>query len=327
MTGECQKDEPIFHAHECKKWNDHRKEGVFRENALPGLKDRQPFVLSFFQDEELLGKLVKDSDGPMTFEGQADESAKIFFDWVKVFFETEAESLKKQLADRQETIEGMVEIIIDQYARAEDAEERLAKLEGADERYRASQITIADQRELVEGLEAQAMVMLEDKANLVAALVAVEWTREQIGEDAAIILMCPSCGNLESEGHHTDCLIGIALGRKVDKILSAGRSWPYPCCEGCLFKGPDDCDDLYEPGETGDECFNREEDDGVNCICGHLRSQHNREQGCMVNTNTQEIDDEIGDHTCRCVRVYLEDGKPDGFVGDHDGEEEENLGN
>ncbi|GEM_PF-4881284 len=49
--------------------------------------------------------------------------------------------------------------------------------------------------------------------------------------------------------------------------------------------------------------------------CGHLRSYHT-EQGCMVKYMSDDDDD-----ICRCLRVYLEDGTPDGCVGDHDGDE------
>ncbi len=98
--------------------------------------------------------------------------------------------------------------------------------------------------------------------------------------------------------------------------------WPYPCCNGCFFKGVDDCEDLYEPNGTGDECLSWLEDDGVNCLCGHLRSQHTTTQGCMVNCRTGDVElsGEISRHTCACIRIYLEDGKADGFIGDHDGE-------
>ncbi len=59
--------------------------------------------------------------------------------------------------------------------------------------------------------------------------------------------------------------------------------------------------------------------DELHCSCGHLRSHHNPENGCMVNLETLEVEEgEIGAHTCQCIRVFLEDGTPDGLVGDHD---------
>ena len=57
-------------------------------------------------------------------------------------------------------------------------------------------------------------------------------------------------------------------------------------------------------------------------VCGHLLSEHSREIGCTIDVLTDQVVDLDCDTICSCVCTYTADGCPDGFVGDHDGEEE-----
>lgn len=122
--------------------------------------------------------------------------------------------------------------------------------------------------------------------------------------DTVLSEECAICGH--QKGWH-----------KLDPNVCLGDDGMCPCSG---FVGREQAA-KEAPGETAEALDELEPlPDEIHCSCGHLRSDHDPVQGCLVNVITGEVDGEIGVHTCQCVRVFLEDGTPDGLVGDHDGE-------
>ena len=60
---------------------------VMVDNALAfGLAPPMPFCLTFSDGDKNIGSLTMD-DGQLKFEGNADESAKVFFDYLVKLWE------------------------------------------------------------------------------------------------------------------------------------------------------------------------------------------------------------------------------------------------
>ncbi|RJQ44382.1 MAG: hypothetical protein C4534_06540 [Gaiellales bacterium] len=128
-----------------------------------------------------------------------------------------------------------------------------------------------------------------------------EVAEEKTPEPDAI---CSFCGHIYSE-HVTDAC-SVMLTPAEGEELEEGLEELQCPCPGFMVQDPDLEGEDYP--------------DDLTCTCGHPRASHDRQKGCMISTITGEEESlgEITNATCRCIRVFTEDGTPDGIVGDHD---------